>query len=203
MDNIWRKAAKNICKREERLATIATTTTTPAYTKPTISALTEENMNTVEKIDAQLARMEQNWAKTRSGPFPERTRNTIVKLRASLEEPDTETVPPSHPADPAIDVRHVSTTTTSLSAPAYTATPTTTTTDSNTAASTETTTVAMAATVKLHRTTQDDSEEHEGSEETRRDEIGEGNKETRSAKEKRTEGENEKREAAREGIEES
>jgi hypothetical protein len=61
----------------------------------------------------------------------------------------------------------------------------------------------MAATVKLHRTTQDDSEEHEGSEETRRDEIGEGNKETRLAKEKRTEGENEKREAAREGIEES
>ena len=35
--------------------------------------------------------------------------------------------------------------------------------------------VAMAATIKLHKMTQDDSEEHEGGEETRRDESSEGN----------------------------
>jgi hypothetical protein len=129
MDNIWRKAAKNICKREERLAAVAATTITPIYTNPTIFALTEENMNTVEKIDAQLARMEQNWAQTRSGPFPERAQNAIARLRASLEEQDTETIPLSQPA-PAVDVRHVSTTT-SLPTPANTATPTTTTTTTN------------------------------------------------------------------------
>ncbi|KIM71067.1 hypothetical protein PILCRDRAFT_17416 [Piloderma croceum F 1598] len=88
-----------------------------------------------------------------------------------------EIIPPSHPADPAVDVRHVSTT--SLSTPANTAashtTSTTITTDSSITASTKTTTVAMAVTVKLHETTQDDSEEHKGSEETRRDEIGEEN----------------------------
>ena len=104
MDNIWRKAAKNIREREERLAAIAATTTTHTYINPATFALTEENMNTVEKIDAQLARMEQNWAKTRSSPFPERAQNAIAKLRASLEERDTEIIPLSHPADPAVDV---------------------------------------------------------------------------------------------------
>ena len=54
MDNIWGKAF--ICKHEEHLAAIAATTTTPIYTNPTIFALTEENMNTAEKIDMQLAR---------------------------------------------------------------------------------------------------------------------------------------------------
>ena len=49
----------------------------------------------------------------------------------------------------------------------------------------------MAVTVKLHKTTQDDSEEHEGSEEMR------------SAEEKSAEGENKNRETTREGIEES
>ena len=71
MDDIWRKAAKNIRKREERLAANAATATTPAHTNSAVFALTEENMNTVEKIDIQLARMELNWAQTRSGPFPE------------------------------------------------------------------------------------------------------------------------------------
>jgi hypothetical protein len=135
MDNIWRKAAKNIRKHKETLsaiqtgpetkpAAIAATTTTPTHTNPAIFALTEENMNTVEKIDAQLARMERNWAKTRSGPFPERARNAIAKLRASLEEQDTETIPPSQPADLVVDVRHVTTTTiTTLPAPTNTATP--------------------------------------------------------------------------------
>ena len=36
-------------------------------------------------------------------------------------------------------------------------------------------TVTMAVTVKLHETTQDNSEEHKGSEETRSDQISEGN----------------------------
>jgi hypothetical protein len=58
---------------------------TPIYTvtelpTATSSAPTEDNMNTVEKIDAQLARMEQNWAKTRSGPFPEGIQNVIADL---------------------------------------------------------------------------------------------------------------------------
>ena len=52
MDNIWRKAAKNIRKREERLAAIAATATAPTYTKPAIPTLTEDDMNTVEKVDA-------------------------------------------------------------------------------------------------------------------------------------------------------
>jgi hypothetical protein len=33
-------------------------------------APTEDNMNMVEKIDTQLTCMEQDWAKTQSGPFP-------------------------------------------------------------------------------------------------------------------------------------
>ena len=40
----------------------------PTATSP---ALTEDNMNTVEKVDVELLRMEKNWAETRSGPFPE------------------------------------------------------------------------------------------------------------------------------------
>ena len=116
MDNIWRKAAKNIRKREEHLAAIAATTTTTSRTATNknpaaLLALTEEDLNTTEKIDTQLARMELNWAQTRSGPFPERVRSALAKLRASLEELDTETISPSRPADPAVDVRHVSTTT--------------------------------------------------------------------------------------------
>ena len=81
--------------------------------------------------------MEQNWAKTRSGPFPERARNAIAKLRASLEERDTETIPLSQLTDPVLDVRHITTT----SAPAYAATPTTT--------STITTTTTPAASVSI------------------------------------------------------
>jgi hypothetical protein len=43
----------------------------------------------------------------------------------------------------------------------------------------------MAATVKLHKTTRDDSEKHEGSGERRRDEIGEGNKQKGMEREER------------------
>jgi hypothetical protein len=133
MDDIWQKAVKNIRKRKERLAAITATTTAPTYTKPTTSTLMEDDMNTVEKVDMQLACMEQNLAKTRSSPFPERARNAIVKLRASLEELDTETISPSQPTDPAVDVHHISTTT-SLPTPANTATTTTTTTTTSTPA---------------------------------------------------------------------
>ena len=49
MDTIWWKATKNIRKCEERLAATAATTTTPIYTNLDISALMEENMNTVKK----------------------------------------------------------------------------------------------------------------------------------------------------------
>ncbi|KIM71025.1 hypothetical protein PILCRDRAFT_830561 [Piloderma croceum F 1598] len=134
MDNIWGKAAKNIRKREERLAAIAATTTTHTYTNPATFALTEENMNTVEKIDTQLARMEQNWAATRSGPFPEGARNAIAKLRASLEERDTaapaayETTTTPERLDRVADARHVTTPSTTVPTQAIT-----TTADSNTA----------------------------------------------------------------------
>jgi len=58
-------------------APIYTVTEPPTTTSP---AITEDDMNTVEKIDTKLARMEQHWAKTRSGPFPEGVRNVIADL---------------------------------------------------------------------------------------------------------------------------
>jgi hypothetical protein len=72
-------------------------------------------MNTVEKIDAQFARMEQNWAQTRSGPFPERARIALAKLRASLEEVPT----PTSAATPT--ATSTTTTTTTPTAPVPTA----------------------------------------------------------------------------------
>ena len=123
MDNIWRKATENIHKHKERLAVNAATKTTPAHTNSAVFALTEENMNTVEKINIQLARMELNWAQTRSGPFPERARTAIAKLQASLEEQDTGVTPLLYPADPMADLSRVTTTT---PAPTNTATTTTT-----------------------------------------------------------------------------
>jgi hypothetical protein len=120
------------------------------------------SLNTVAQCDTRLLQMELDWKLNRSGPFPDRIRNAIANLRAALAireaEASHKTPAPAYAATPAT-----------------TSTTTTTTTDSNAVASTETTTVAMAATVKLHKTTRDDSEEHEGSEERRRDEIGEGN----------------------------
>ena len=116
MDNIWENAARKARACNKRVATspiansignTANTTTFPAATNKNLAALpalTEEDLNTVEKIDAQLAHMEQNWAQTQSGPFPERAQNAIVRLRASLEEQHTETIPPSQPTDPAVDV---------------------------------------------------------------------------------------------------
>jgi hypothetical protein len=143
MDDIWKNAARKVRAREKRAAThsaTTTTTTTPAAAAAvttfstasvtaaentaTSSAPTEEDMNTVEKVDAQLARMEQNWAETRSGPFPEGIRNAIADLRFSLEKQDTETATASEPSDLAVDVQHVTTTTTTaIPAPTNTAIP--------------------------------------------------------------------------------
>jgi len=89
MDDIWRKAAKNLRKRKECLsvirtgpetkpAVIAEATTTPVYTNHIVSA------NTVEQVDTRLLEMEQHWLQTRSGPFPEKIRNAMTDLRAAL-----------------------------------------------------------------------------------------------------------------------
>ena len=51
-------------------ADIAFTILTPTDTDPaTSSTLTDNDMDTVEKIDVKLTHMEQDWAKTQSGPF--------------------------------------------------------------------------------------------------------------------------------------
>jgi hypothetical protein len=128
MDNIWKNAARKARACEKCVAThsAATTATTPAaaaavttFSTATVAAtentatslaLTEEDMNTVEKLDEKLACIEQHWAETQSGPFPEGVRNAIADLRASLER-DTETAPTSELSDLA-DVQHVTTTTT-------------------------------------------------------------------------------------------
>jgi hypothetical protein len=135
MDNIWKNAARKVRAREKRAATHSATTTTATATTPaaaaavttfstatvtaaentaTSSALTEDDMNTVEKVDAKLARMEEYWAESRSEPFPEGVRNAIAALKASLER-DTEIAPASEPSDLA-DVRHVTTTTAATAA---------------------------------------------------------------------------------------
>ena len=51
---------------------IVFTILTPTDTDPaTSSTLTDDDMDTVEKIDAKLTHMEQDWAKTQLGPFSE------------------------------------------------------------------------------------------------------------------------------------
>ena len=52
--------------------TTTTTLATPNKNPTTLSTWMEEDLNTIEKIDAQLACMELNWVETQSGPFPER-----------------------------------------------------------------------------------------------------------------------------------
>jgi hypothetical protein len=70
-------------------------------------------MNTVEKVDAKLLRMEQYWAESRSGPFPEGIQNTIMALRTS-----SETVLTPELSNLVVDVRHATTTTTTTTIPA-------------------------------------------------------------------------------------
>ena len=47
-------------------------------------------MDSIEKIDSELTRMEQDWAETRAGPFPEGVRNAFEELRAEQVKQDTE-----------------------------------------------------------------------------------------------------------------
>ena len=128
--NIWsdlRQTAENYYHKQLfRTAPIAVY----AIVEPTTATSptpTEDDMNTVEKVDAELLRMEKNWAETRSGPFPEGIRNAMADLRAALEKPDSETEPASEQFESANDVRHVTAAaiTTTITAPANAATTTT------------------------------------------------------------------------------
>ena len=89
--NVRQEADNYYCKQQSHAATAVysinrSPTATPTHTDPALPpAPTEEDMNTVEKIDAKLICLERDWAETRSGPFPEGVRNAIADLRASLE----------------------------------------------------------------------------------------------------------------------
>jgi hypothetical protein len=88
----------------------------PTATSP---APTEDNMNTVIKVDAELLHMEKNWAETRLGLFPE-------GIQAALEKPDSETEPASEQFELAADIQHITATantTATIPTPANTATP--------------------------------------------------------------------------------
>jgi hypothetical protein len=103
MDNIWQKAAKKIRKQERHITatptsivvqpevkpTLATTNTTipaPTYIHPIASS------NTVEQLDIRLLAMEQNWAETQTGLFPEKLRNMVGDLRNALAIREEETM---------------------------------------------------------------------------------------------------------------
>ena len=58
------------------------TTPAPATSPPKKSNATL--LNTVVSCNAHLPQMEQEWAQTRSGPFPERIQNTITSLCVAL-----------------------------------------------------------------------------------------------------------------------
>jgi len=91
-------------------AAAATTSLTAATDNPAVSsALTEEDMNTVEKVDAKLTHMEEYWAESQSEPFPEGIQIATMALRTSLEKRDVETTPTSELSDPVVNTRHVTT----------------------------------------------------------------------------------------------
>ena len=119
MDDIWWKAAKNLCKCKEcpsaiqtgpetKPAAVAATTTTPAY----------PILNTVAQCNTRLLQMEFEWKLNRSGPFPDGIQNTIVNLCAVLVIQEAE----------ALQQTTYETTTVTIPAPANAATPTTTST---------------------------------------------------------------------------
>jgi ribosomal protein L16 Arg81 hydroxylase len=93
MDEIWRKAAKKLREHEEYIqtrfdatsasGTISGTTTT-ASTKTLAHPCPTLSPNTAAQLDARLLQMERDWSQTRSGPFPEKTRNSMMSLRAAL-----------------------------------------------------------------------------------------------------------------------
>ena len=113
--------------------------------------------------------MQEQWAQSRSGPFPESILNAIAYFRSELEQQ----APAPAPAH-SLNSSPIATFKLDTATPAQTTSQvSTTTTDSSTAASMETMMVTMVATVKLHDTPQDNSEEKEGSESMRREEISE------------------------------
>jgi hypothetical protein len=70
-----------------------TTSSTAAATENTATSTpqaTNDDIDTVEKADVGLLRMEQHWAESRSGPFPEGIRDAMAHLRAELERREVE-----------------------------------------------------------------------------------------------------------------
>ena len=84
--------------------TAATDIPPPMQTDPgTVPAwITNDDCDTVTKVEAKLLCMQEYWAESRTGPFPESVRNAIADLCASFEKRDMETVP--EPLDLVADV---------------------------------------------------------------------------------------------------
>jgi len=103
--NVRQETDNYYCKLQLRTApiavcaivepTAATNIPTPTHTDPaTVPAwLANDDCDTVAKVEARLLRMEQYWAESRTGPFPESVRNAIAELRASFEKRDMQTTP--------------------------------------------------------------------------------------------------------------
>ena len=62
----------------------------PTQNPATSSASAYDDMDSIEKINAELARMERDWAETRARPFPEGIRNAFEELRVEQVKQDTE-----------------------------------------------------------------------------------------------------------------
>jgi len=91
MDNIWQKAGKKLCNcgheilSEQPLSpTVTLTVTTPVPATSPSKMSNATLLNTVASCDTRLLQMEQEWAQTRSGPFPNGIQNMIVNIRAAL-----------------------------------------------------------------------------------------------------------------------
>ena len=97
--------------------TAATDIPPPMQTDPrTVPAwIVNDDCDTVTKVEAKLLRMQEYWAESRTGPFPESVRNVITDLQATFEKRDRETIANPSPAS--------TTTTATIPAPANTATP--------------------------------------------------------------------------------
>jgi hypothetical protein len=103
MDNIWRKAAKKIREQERCVTATPTPIVVQPEVKPTLATANTiipaptymhpiASSNTVEQLDIRLLAMEQNWAQTRTGPFPEKLRNMVGDLRDALAIREEETM---------------------------------------------------------------------------------------------------------------
>jgi hypothetical protein len=65
-------------------ATIPPTTQTDPAMVPTWIA--NDNCDTFAKVKSKLLRMQEYWAESQTGPFPESVQNVIEDLRASFEK---------------------------------------------------------------------------------------------------------------------